>query len=409
MGSDQPGTLVVKGIGQLVTMTGSGVNGGAFHCAPNAVLVVARGRVVYAGSSEGAPKAGAGAEEVDVGGRLVTPGLVDAHTHLLYAGSRAHEVALRARGAGYLEILAAGGGILSTVAATRAASDALVLQETRRRLQEALQSGTTTVELKTGYALEAEGELRLVGLAEQLKTEGPQRIVITYLGAHALPREWAARPDEFLASLAATHPRLTGRVDFVDIFLEPGVFRPEQAEPYLADAKRHGFRLKVHVDELEDGDGAKYAAAWGAVSADHLAYTSAEGIRAMRAAGTVAVLLPGTAGYLHPEHMAPARTFLDAGVTVAIASDGNPGSSPTSCLGTLLPWAAAWLHLTPEEVWAAATRGGALAVGRPELGQLGRTSPADFVVWEADDYRVPCYRYGSNLVSQVYVAGRRVA
>ena len=396
--------LVMTNIGQLLAMAGDGAR---FAVSADAAVWVADGRVRYAGPERRLPPEADGAV-VDAGRRLVTPGLVDAHTHLLYAGQRAQEVALRARGAGYLEMLQAGGGILATVSATAAASDDDVLAATRARLGEALRTGTTTLELKTGYGLTPAAELRLMRLAETLRAEGPQRLVLTFLGAHALPPSHRGDPARFLGEMAATHAALVGRADFVDIFLEPGVFDAAAAEPYLAAAQQRGLAIKVHVDELQDGGGAAVAARCGAVSADHCAYTSPEGIAALKAAGTVAVLLPGTAGYLHPEHMAPARQFLDAGVPIAIASDGNPGSSPTSCLGTLLPWAAAWLHLTPEEVWAAVTRGGAAALSRADVGRLTAGSWGDLVVWDTDDYRVPCYRYGANLVRGVYVGGQPV-
>lgn len=397
--------MVIANIGQLLTMAGE--DGAECAAAAEAAVWVEDGRVRYAGPERGLPSEADG-PVVDAGGRLVTPGLVDAHTHLLYAGQRAQEVALRARGAGYLEMLQAGGGILATVSATAAASDDEVLAATRQRLEEALHAGTTTLELKTGYGLTPTAELRLLGLAEALRAEGPQRLVLTFLGAHALPASHAGAPARFLAEMAAVHPALLGRADFVDIFLEPGVFEAEAAEEYLAQARQQGLAVKVHVDELQDGGGAAVAARRGAVSADHCAYTSPAGIAALQAAGTVAVLLPGTAGYLHPEHMAPARQFLDQGVRIAIASDGNPGSSPTSCLGTLLPWAAAWLHLTPEEVWTAVTRGGAAALGRVDVGQLAAGAWGDLVVWDTDDYRVPCHRYGANLVQAVYIGGQRV-
>ncbi len=398
--------MVIRHIGQLLTMAG-GV-GAEFTASADAAVWIADGRVRYAGPESGLPLEADGFV-VDAGGRLATPGLVDAHTHLLYAGQRAQEVALRAKGASYLEMLEAGGGILATVSATTAASDEDVLAATRRRLEEALRAGTTTLELKTGYGLTPTAELRLLGLAEVLRAEGPQRLVLTFLGAHALPPSHRGDAERFLAEMAAVHPALVGRADFVDIFLEPGVFQAAAADDYLARAQQQGLALKVHVDELQDGGGAAVAARRGAVSADHCAYTSPAGIAALKAAGTVAVLLPGTAGYLHPEHMAPARQFLDQGVPVAIASDGNPGSSPTSCLGTLLPWAAAWLHLTPDEVWTAVTRGGAAALGRGDVGQLAPGAWGDLVVWDTDDYRVPCHRYGTNLVQAVYVGGQRVA
>jgi imidazolonepropionase len=402
---------ILGGIGTLLTMDGPGGAGQTswFRRADADAIAVAGDRVVGIGRLQDLTRQWPEAELRDAGGRLVTPGLVDAHTHLLYAGRRAHEVALKARGATYLEILQAGGGILATVRATRAASDTEILTATRERLRHALAGGTTALEIKTGYDLTPQGELRLLGLVKRLAAEGPQHVVSTFLGAHALPEEYHGRPAAFLAAMAAVHGAVAGQADFVDIFCEPGVFEVGESRRYLEDAKRHGIALKVHVDELKDGGGALLAAELGAVTADHLAYTGQSGIQALAAHGTIAVLLPGTAGFLHQGAMADARGMLDAGVPVAIASDGNPGSSPTSVLSTLMPWAASWLRLTPEEVWAAVTVVAARAIGRLDLGQLRVGGPADFLTWDTDDFQVPCHEYGRNLVRSVFIGGRRVA
>jgi len=380
-----------------------------FRVAEDQALAVVNGRVAAWGPRAEIVARFSTLPRWDAGGRLVTPGLVDAHTHLLYAGHRAHEVALKARGASYLEILQAGGGILATVRATRSATPAALLGATRERLQRAVVHGSTTVEIKTGYALSVEGELKQLEMLAQLRAEGPWRLVLTFLGAHAVPEEYQGRPGEYLTALTAAHPRVVGVADFVDIFLEPGVFEPGEAVPYLEDAQRRGLPLKLHVDELHDAGGAVWGARLGAVSVDHLAHTGSSGIAALAGGSTVAVLLPGTSAYLNQGSFAPARALLEARVPVAVASDGNPGSSPTVAVGPLLPWAAAWLRMTAEELWPAVTTVAGAAVGRPEAGSLEAGAPADFLIWDTDDYRLPCHDYGVNLVAETWIGGRRVA
>jgi imidazolonepropionase len=404
--------LILDRIAQLVLPTRAPQSAGApqaarFRVETHQALAVRDGLIVAQGPRDRILAAYRAPRIHDAGGRLVTPGLVDAHTHLLYYGQRAHEVALKARGATYLEILAAGGGILATVAATRAASDADLLRATRARLGVAVAHGTTTLEMKTGYALTVAGELHHLDLLQELDREGPWRLVKTFLGAHAVPEAYRGRPAAYLAELRQAHSSLPGRADFVDIFLEPGVFDAEDAVAYLTDARAHGLALKLHVDELQDGGGAEVGARLGAVSVDHLAHTGPEGVRALAASGTVAVLLPGTSAYLNQGAFAPARMLLEHGVPVAVASDGNPGSSPTAALGSLLPWAAAWLRMTPEELWPAVTTVAGQAVRRPWAGSLDPGAPADFAVWNTDDYRVPCYEYGANLVKETWIGGRQ--
>ncbi len=400
--------VIIRHIGQLLTMDGEGPRE-AFRAITDAAMVIEDGRILWLGLERDLPVDYVG-WEVDVEGALVSPGLVDAHTHLLYAGDRAYEVRMRAEGRTYLEILQAGGGILSTVQKTRGASDDELLWATRKRLSRALAAGTTTLEMKSGYDLTAEGELRLLRLIHRLALEGPWRIVPTALAAHAVPPEFQSRPDDYLGYLAAEYlPHVPGLADVVDIFCEPGVFSVDSSRTYLEASKRLGLRVKLHIDELADGGGGKLAARLGADSADHCAFTTAESFGAMAEAGTVAVVLPGTARYLNHGHMADARAMIAAGGWVAVGSDGNPGSSPTDSLSSLMPWAASWLRFTPEEVWTAVTRAGAKALRQPEAGRLAAGTPADFVVWDCDHYTFPTYYYGTNLVREVYVSGRRAA
>ena len=357
---------------------------------------------------------------LDARGGSVTPGLVDAHTHLLFAGSREHELVLRQQGAGYLEILAAGGGILSTVAATRAATSDELLAHGRRWLDEMLVHGVTTIEAKSGYGLDLVTELRLLEVAFQLGMDGPIEILPTFLGAHAVPPEFRDRPDGTEAYVRSVIDEQLpgvvsqGRARFCDVFCEEGVFSADQSRRILAAASAFGLAPRLHADELAPSGGAELAAELGALSADHLARPSQAGLKALaRAAGTdhpvVAVLLPATTWFLMSDHVAPARRLIDAGVPVAIATDFNPGTSPTASLPLAMTIACLSLKLSPAEALTAATINAAHALGLgDEIGSLEPGKQADLVVWGVPSAMQIPYWPAADLVRTVVKKGRIV-
>ncbi len=357
---------------------------------------------------------------IDAAGGTITPGLVDAHTHLLFGGSREAELRLRQQGAGYLEILAAGGGILSTVEATRAASTEELMVHGRRWLEEMLSHGVTTIEAKSGYGLDLATELRLLEAAYLLGRVGPIEIWPTWLGAHAVPAEYRSRRDpaeaftrylleEQLPGIAAQ-----GRARFADVFCESGVFNPDQSRRILMAAEAFGMRPRLHADELAPSGGAELAAEIGALSADHLAAPSEAGIAALAAAaGTehpvVATLLPATTWFLMADHYAPARTLIERGVPVAIATDFNPGTSPTASLPLAMTVACLELKLTPAEVLAAVTINPAHALGLgDDIGSIELGKQADLVIWRVPSHSQIPYWPGANLVRTVIKRGRTV-
>ena len=357
---------------------------------------------------------------VDAAGGTVTPGLVDPHTHLLFAGSREAELVLRQRGAGYLEILRAGGGILSTVAATRAASAQQLAEHGRRWLGEMLGHGTTTIEAKSGYGLDLATELRLLEVAHELGEEGPVDVLPTWLGAHAVAPEFRSRPDateaytrhlvdEQLPGVAAQ-----GRARFADVFCEDGVFSPDQSRRILTAAARFGLGLRLHADELAPSGGAELAAELGALSADHLAHPSGEGLAALASAAleghpVVATLLPATTWFLMHDEYAPARELIERGVPVALATDFNPGTSPNPSLPLVMTIACLELGLSPSEALAAVTINGAHALGLgDDRGSIEPGKLGDLVVWRVPTHRQIPYWVGANLVATVVKRGRVV-
>jgi imidazolonepropionase len=357
---------------------------------------------------------------LDARGGAVTPGLVDPHTHLLFAGSREDELELRQRGAGYMEILAAGGGILSTVAATRAASPEALAAHGRRWLDEMLGHGTTTIEAKSGYGLDLATELRLLEVAHDLGKAGPIEIVPTFLGAHAVPPEFRSRPDgteayvrsvieEQLPGIAAQ-----GRARFCDVFCEEGAFTADQSRRILLAAFGLGLLPRLHADELVPSGGAELAAEIGAVSADHLAAPSEAGLAALAEAAAddravVATLLPATTWFLMKDHHAPARRFIELGIPVAIGTDFNPGTSPTASMPLAMTVACLSLGLTPDEALVAATINAAHAIGLgDEIGSLEDGKAADLVIWNVPTSRQIPYWPAADLVQTVVKRGRVV-
>jgi imidazolonepropionase len=357
---------------------------------------------------------------VDAAGGTVTPGLIDPHTHLLFAGTREAELVLRQRGADYLEILQAGGGILSTVAATRAASEDQLADHGRRWLAEMLAHGTTTIEAKSGYGLDLPTELRLLDVAHRLGREGPVEVLPTWLGAHAVAPEFRARPDgteayvRYLIEEQLPGVVAQGRARFADVFCERGVFSPEQARRILQAAARLGLQSRLHADELAPSGGAELAAELGAMSADHLAAPSTAGIDALAAAAAggkpvVGVLLPATTWFLMHDEVAPARKFIDRGIPVALATDFNPGTSPTPSLPLVMTVACLSLKLTPSEALAAVTINAAAALGlADDLGSIEGGRQADLAVWAVPSHRQIPYWPAADLLRAVVKRGKVV-
>jgi imidazolonepropionase len=326
----------------------------------------------------------AGAEEAGRGG-VMTPGLVDCHTHLVYAGNRAGEFEQRLEGVSYAEIAKAGGGILSSVRAARAASDDELIAASLPRLDALLADGVTTIEIKSGYGLTVKDELKMLRVARRLGELRPLRIVTTLLGAHALPPEYAGDADgyvrlvcdEMIPAAAAE-----GLADAVDVFCEGIGFSPAQCERIFQAAHKHGLAIKAHAEQLSNLGGSALAARYGALSADHIEYLDEAGVRAMAEAGTVAVLLPGAFHCLRETQLPPIELLRQYGVPMAVASDANPGTSPICMPSLLANLACTLFRLTPREALAGMTAHGARALGRPELGRIAVGAPADLCLWD---------------------------
>lgn len=368
-------------------------------------------RVVFAGPASELPEAEHHTvERIDAGGRLVTPGLVDCHTHLVFGGDRADELERRLAGATYADIADAGGGILSTVVATRAASDDDLLASAAGRLANLARHGVTTVEVKSGYGLDLATELRLLQVARDLARVCGVDVHTTFLGAHTVPSEYEGRAgayvdlvvEEMLPAVAGA-----GLAGAVDVFCERRAFSPEQCDRVLGAARSLGLDVKVHADQLSDGGGAALAARHGAVSADHLEYTSEEGVQALARAGTVAVLLPGAAHVLHAAAAPPVEALRAAGVPMAVATDANPGTSPLLSLPLAMHLACQRFGLTPAEALAGATRNAAAALGLAgEVGVLAPGARADLVIWNATRPVELVYWMGADLCRTVARRGR---
>ena len=346
--------------------------------------------------------------EHDLAGALVTPGLVDCHTHLVYGGQRAAEFELRLQGASYAQIAQAGGGIRSTVAATRAAEDGELYQAALGRTQALMAEGVTTVEIKSGYGLSAEHEARCLRIARLLGHELALTVRTTCLSAHALPPEFDGRADDYIDAVCAWLPGLhaQGLVDAVDAFCEHIAFSPAQTRRVFEVARALGLPVKLHAEQLSDQGGAQLAAEFGALSCDHLEFLSPAGIQAMASAGTVAVLLPGAFYFLRETQAPPVAALRAAGVPMAIATDHNPGSSPTLSPLLMLNMACTLFRLTPEEALRGMTVNGARALGLHDRGQLAAGQRADFVAWQVDHPNELAYGFGQRPGARSIVGGQ---
>jgi imidazolonepropionase len=345
-------------------------------------------------------------------GCVLVPGFVDSHTHAVFGRWRIEEFEARARGRTYMEIHAGGGGIGASVRDVRALDEQALLERARPRLRRLLEHGTTTVEIKSGYGLRLEDELKTLRVIRALATEGPLDVVATFLGAHAIAPELVDRRDAYVSAVVEEMiPRVAaeGLAEFCDVFVEPGVFTLAEGERILGAAREYGLGVKLHADEFEWSGGAELAVRHGAVSADHLGAISDAGLRALAESVTVATLLPGTALFLGHTRYAPARRLIDAGAAVALATDFNPGTSPTTHLPLMMSLAVTQMRMTPAEALAAATVNGAAALGRRDgLGTLTPGAPADLAAFRVTEYREIAYRYGENHCVAVWKRGVRV-
>jgi imidazolonepropionase len=362
-------------------------------------LVACRdGIIVYAGVAADAPRLDT-LESVDCEGRWITPGLIDCHTHLVYAGDRAAEFQQRLDGVSYQAIARSGGGILSTVRATRAASEAQLVAETLPRLDALMSEGLTTIEIKSGYGLSLEHERKQLRAARALESERAVTVRTTFLGAHAVPPEFAGRADDYLAEIIGQMlPVLAGEglVDAVDAFCETIGFSAEQTRRLFTAATSQGLRVKLHAEQLSNQHGAQLAASFRALSADHLEHLDPAGIQAMAAAGTVAVLLPGAYYFLRDTHLPPVDALRSARVPIALATDSNPGTSPLTSLLMTLNFAATLFRLTVEECLLGVTRAAALALGLTDRGTLQAGKRCDLAIWSIERPAELVYRMGFN-------------
>ena len=397
--------------GQIATLD---ANGTPYGLIPDGAVAVAGARIAWVGPRADLPGAPADLARavVSLDGGCLLPGLIDGHTHLVYGGDRAGEFEQRLTGVSYAEIAAQGGGIRATVAATRAADAAALKQSARARLNDLMAEGVTTVEIKSGYGLDLATEARQLRVARALGAEAPVRVVTSFLGAHTLPPAYEGGADAYIDAVADTMlPAIAaeGLADAVDAFGEHIAFTPEQVARVFTAARAHGLPVKLHADQLSDQGGAALAAAWGALSADHLEYTSAAGAAAMGRAGTVATLLPGAFFYLRETQVPPVAAFRNHGVAMAVASDSNPGSSPVTSLQAMMTFACVLFGLTPEEAVAGVTRNAARALGLQE--RRGRIAPgldADLSLWDVASPAEIVYRLGDNRCTARYVGGQPV-
>ncbi len=417
MPREKKATVLVKNIGHLVTMAGAAPR---FGTAMNDLGLIESGGVAIAGEEilavgdstdiEGRVPLAEACQVIDAEGAVVTPGLIDPHTHPVFARTREKEFEMRAQGKTYMEIANAGGGIRSSVRDLREASASHLRQNMTKRLDALMAHGVTTIEAKSGYGLSLESEIKSLEVIRDVNDVHPVDVVATFLGAHEVPDEYREKREDYIKLVidemipAVAKNKLA---EFCDIFCEEGVFTVEDSRRIMQAAKDAGLKLKFHADELASTGGAELAAEMGAVSADHLGYISDKGIKDMVKSGTVAVLLPGTTFSLMGKQYAPARKMIEKGAAVALSTDCNPGSSFTESLGIIVTLAVLQMKMTAAEAISAVTVNAAAAIDRAgQIGQLEAGKQADLVLWNMADYRELPYHYGVNLVSKVIKRGK---
>jgi len=419
MPPEKKATLLIKNISQLVTMAGPvprlGENMKELGLIENAGVAISADEVLYVGKSgevEGQTTLAESCTVIDAGGAVVTPGLIDPHTHPVFARTREKEFEMRTLGKTYVEIAAAGGGIRSSVRDLRETPVDEIMSKTVKRIDRILSYGVTTCEAKSGYGLSTESEIKQLEIIRDINLKHPIELVPTFLGAHEIPDEYRSRKDEYIdLVINEMIPAVVKNnlAEFCDIFCEKNVFEIDDSRKIMSAAKAAGMKLKFHADELESTGGAELAAELGARSADHLVYISDDGIKALAASGTAAVLLPGTTFYLRGKQYAPAKKMINEGVIVALSTDCNPGSSCTESLPLMITLAALQMNLTAAEAISATTVNAAYAIDRAEkVGQLLAGRQADLVIWDMADYKELPYHYGVNLARTVVKKGKVV-
>jgi imidazolonepropionase len=376
-------------------------------------LLIRDSLIQYVGASKSVEsQADENCSVVDVGGRVILPGFIDAHTHPVFAGTRVDEFEERSRGATYQQIAARGGGIQSTVNKTRAASIDELFETGRRYADWFLRGGTTTVEAKSGYGLSVEDEIKILKTIRRLDEQTPLRYVPTFLGAHSIPTEYKSRRDDYVSLIIDEMlPRVAAEklVEYCDVFCEENVFSTDESWKILSAARCHGLGLRMHADQLSLSGGAKLAAELGTVTADHLEHTNTEGITALKSAGVQPVLLPGSVYALGSSHYPAAREMIDAGLAVVLATDFNPGSSPSPSMTMIHSLAVTHMKMSPAEAITASTINAAYSLSRGhQIGSLEQKKIADLAIYDCDDYRELSYFFGVEHTWQVYASGRLV-
>ena len=394
-----PNSFALTKCGQIVTCSGEEIiSGGVIHVAGGKIVAVSDGQQVPPD-----------VETIDVGGRVITPGLIDAHTHAVFAGSRANEFEMRTKGASYQEITAAGGGIKATMRAVREATEDELFTQSKKHVGWMLANGTTTAEIKSGYGLTLEDELKMLRVIKRLGEETPLDTQATFLGAHAVPPEAASKEEymDLVCNEMVPAVNEQGIAVAVDMFVEEGYFTAEDAQRLAGTLALPGMRLRLHVDQFTTG-GAEVAAKFGAHTADHLEQTSDAGIAALKEEGTIPVLLPGSVYALGLKKYPDARRMIDEGLPVVLATDFNPGSSPTPSLPMVMSLACTQMGMTPFEALIACTKNAASVLCYNDRGEVKEGMNADLVVWDTDDYREIPYFFGVDHVHSVYKNGTAV-